>query len=685
MPSVKNQPVLLCIILSLPLLAGCIAPRPALRDSGLSRAAAAGSSASVVGGKDSVGMVGQDKNDRERKAGPGPKALSTAELSQQGKSNEGESKTRVLFADPGARKLVTDKDGNELWQARGDVGKFGGALRLAEFGAGPQTFNAWDAHDNTSHGIALVQFDSLVDYDPWTGKPIPKLAKSFAVSKDGRVVTFVLRKGLKWSDGAPLNADDVVFTFGKIIKDNYGISGARDTLCVGDDYPEVKKVDDLTVAFKFKNPFSPFLYNLNSATVAPKHILDPITRGTKEEFHKFWDINTDPKTLVGSGPFILDRYVIGQRYELKRNPNYSMVDSKGQRLPYLDKMSIEIVPEANTEIMKFLGGEIDLLDVKSVRGQDASMLKQKEKQLNFVLYNLGPDDGTYFLLLNLNGRKNPKTGKYYVDAKKREWFDNKDFRWALSHAINRQSVINNVLKGVGYPLYTVETPASLYFDKDLKPIDYSLDEASALLSKAGFVKKGDILYDSRGNAVEFDLTTNSGNGVRDAVCIMLKEDFKKLGIKVNYQPMEFNTMINRIHQSLDFEAVMMGLTGSRFEPYGGANIWKSDARMHMFDTRQSKDETSAYLKDVRPWEKAIDQALDDAAVTYDEPKRHQLYDRFQQIVYDQQAMIFIYTNVMLTAAKNHVGNYRPTPFGSVYYTPKGSMYNLEEIYLKGEH
>ena len=130
--------------------------------------------------------------------------------------------------------------------------------------------------------------------------------------------------------------------------------------------------------------------------------------------------------MVGSGPFILERYVIGQRYELKRNPYFSMVDARGQRLPYLDRITISIVPEQNTEIMKFLGGELDLLDVKSVRGQDANMLKHKEKSLDFTLYNLGPDDGTYFLLFNISRRKNPKTGKYFVDPVKAAWFN--DFR-----------------------------------------------------------------------------------------------------------------------------------------------------------------------------------------------------------------------------------------------------------------
>jgi peptide/nickel transport system substrate-binding protein len=535
---VRTKSTLIPVLLLVPFLCGCIAPRPSSRDPASGRATTIKLSAGAKG----VNNLADDTT------------------------------AKVLFPNPGPRKLFTDKDGNEFWQGRGNVGKFGGALRLAEFGAGPKTFNTWDASDATSHGIGLIQFESLVDYDPWTGKPIPRLAKSFAVSKDGLTVTFVLRKGLKWSDGFPLNADDVVFTYGKIVKEGYGELSARDTLSVEDSYPEVSKVDDLTVVFKFKKPFAPFLYNLNPVTIAPKHILEAVTKLSKDEFHKFWDINTNPATLVGSGPFILDRYVIGQRYELKRNPYFSMVDSKGQRLPYLDKISVEIVPEQNTEIMKFMGGEVDLLDVKAVRGQDASMLKQKEKQLNFVLYNLGPDDGTVFLLLNMARRKNPKTGKFFVDPIKQEWFNNKDFRWALSHAINRRSVINNVLKGVGYPLYTALTPASLYFDKSIKPIDYSLDEAAKLLAHSGFVKKGGQLYDAKGNAVEFDLTTNSGNGIRDAVCIMLKEDFKKLGVKVNYQPMEFNTMTNRIHQSLDFDAVMMGLTGSRFEPYGGANM-----------------------------------------------------------------------------------------------------------------
>lgn len=591
------------------------------------------------------------------------------------------TKPAFLFPNPGPFKLI-EKDGVEYWQARGELGKYGGSLKLSFFGSGPKTFNGWDASDADSHGIGMLQFDSLVDFDPWTGKAIPKLAKSYKVSADGRTIDFVMRKGLKWSDGHPLTVDDVVFTYATLIGDGFGETSSRDTISTPGDYPNIVKVDEDTVSFRFKKPFSPFLANLNATMVAPKHIIEPITKRPKAEFHNFWNINADPKTFVCSGPMIVDRYIPGQRLEFKRNPNYSFIDKEGRQLPYLDKMIIGIVPDQNTMIIKFLGDEIDLLDVKSVRGIDAALLKQREASGNFTMYNLGPDDGTMFLMFNLCQRKDPKTGKPYVDPIKQAWFNNEKFRWAISHSVDRKRIINNVQKGVGYPLSTNETEAAIYLNKDLKPIEYDPALAAKLLAEAGFVKKGDELFDAKGNRVEFDLITNSGNTGRDACCITIKEELKKLGIKVNYQPIEFNTMTNRVHTSLDWQAIVMGLTGSRFEPYGGANVWKSDGRMHMFDTRLPDKNGLVKAPDARPWEKEIDKLLDTAAGTMDEKTRIDCYNRFQKIAYDQQPFIYIYTNMLLTAAHNRLGNYKPSPYG-IYYTPKGTLHNIEEIYIKG--
>ena len=585
---------------------------------------------------------------------------------------------------PGDYKLVTIKDANnnlqEFWQARGEIGKPGGTLTVSTFGAGAKTFNCWAANDAESGGLASLMYESLFDDDPWTGKVYPRLAKSITISPDKRDFTVTLRKGLKWSDGHPLTADDVVFTFGTLIAKGFGNASMRDTLSVYGEYPTITKVDDLTVRFHTKLPFAPFLSAARVA-IAPKHILEPITKKPFNEFHGFWDVNCDPKSIVVDGPFKLDRYVPGQRIELIPNPEYSMVDKLNRKLPYLNKFVVQIVPDQNTQILKFYGQEIDLLDARSVRGFDAALMKQRERNGNFKMYNLGPDDGTIFMMFNLNTRKNPKTGKYYVNPMKQKWFNNDYFRQAVSHAISRERLVNNILKGVGYQLLTAESSASLYFNKNLKPYSQDLDLSAALLKKGGFNLVDGKLLDADGHRVEFTLNTNAGNSSRDATCVMIQDDLAKLGIKVNYQPIDFNILVDKTSESLDWEAVVMGLTGSRLEPYDGANVWKSDGRLHMFDQRLPGTDGKTIVKDARPWEKEIDECFDQGATTFDPASRHKYFDRYQEIVYDKQPFIYLFSSLDITAMRNKIGNYMPTPLG-LGYPPRGSLHNIEEIYIK---
>ncbi|HEY9787956.1 MAG TPA: ABC transporter substrate-binding protein [Candidatus Obscuribacterales bacterium] len=595
---------------------------------------------------------------------------------------------------PGPFKLVEVKakgqDGAEevveCWQARGKPGEFGGTLTVSTFGSGPKTFNYWAHQDAESAGIGYLMFERFLDLDPWTGETYPRLAKSIKVSADHKEYIITLRKGLKWSDGSPLTADDVVYTFDTIVRRGFGNSSTRDTLSVFGKFPTVRKIDDLTVSFQTSHPFAPFLNCLLNAPIAPKHVLEKITNRPMEEFHSFWDVNCDPSTLVVSGPFKLGRYVPGQRIEMVRNRNYAMVDKLGRRLPYLDKFVVAIVPDQNTQILKFYGNELDVLDIKSVRGFDAALMKQKEESGNFKMYNLGPDDGTVFLMFNMNRRENPKGNKndpkkrYYVDPVKQKWFNDPHFRQAVSHAINRKRIVDNVLRGVGMSLYTSESPASLYFNRNLKPFPQDLNYAAELLARGGFVKKGGKLYDRDGNAVEFTLNTNAGNTARDATCIMIVNDLKKLGMKVNYQPIDFNILVDKTHTSLDWEAIVMGLTGDKVEPYNGANVWKSDGRIHMFDQRLPDSNGRTTVSDARDWEKEIDRNLDLAATTFDEKLRHKYFDRYQQIAYEQQPFIYLYCILDIASARNKLGNYAPTPLG-ITYQPKGSFHNLEELYI----
>ncbi len=567
----------------------------------------------------------------------------------------------------------------EFWQARGEPGEFGGTFTTGTFGQGPKTFNKWQAADVESDGICQLMYEDLLAPDPWTGEFYPKLAKSFSISPDKKEITFVLRKGLKWSDGHPLNADDVVFTFDTIVRKGYGNSSYRDVLSVRGKFPDVIKVDDLTVKFRTTVPFAPILNGLRVA-IAPKHILEKLTKKPVAEFSKFWDVNSDLSTLVVSGPFKVTRYLAAQRVELTRNPNYSMVDRLGRRLPYLDRFNVSIVPDQNTEILKFYGNEIDFLDIRAVRGSDAALMKKREVAGGYKMYNLGPDDGTMFLMFNQNQRKDKK-GKYYVDPIKQQWFDSKNFRQAVSHAINRKRIISNVLRGVGLPLYTAESPASIYFDKSLEPYPQDLAFAADLLSMAGFKKKGEWLYDREGHQVEFTLNTNAGNTTRDGVCVMIVNELKKLGIKANYQPIEFNILIDKVETSLDWQAVVMGLTGDKLEPYNGANIWKSNGRLHMFNQRLPAPDGSIPVNDAHDYETAIDGCFDKGATTFDIAERHKYFDMYQEIAYDKLPFIYLYSTLDITSMKNKVGNYMPTPLG-IWYTPKGSLHNVEEIYIR---
>jgi peptide/nickel transport system substrate-binding protein len=587
--------------------------------------------------------------------------------------------------DPGPFQTmeVKNKDGTitEKMVARGDVGKAGGTLTLSTFGTGPKTFNAWSASDVDSDGFGLMMFERLVQIDAFTGKSQGRLAKSFTVSPDGNVYTFFLRKGIKWSDGHPLTADDVVFTFNDIIGQGFGNSSRRDVLMANGKYPNFEKVDDYTVRVTTPAPFAPLLSGLEQA-IAPKHVFAPIVKKGREAFNSFWDTNTTGDQMVCSGAFKLVRHVPSQRVELERNPNYFMVDRNGTQLPYLDRFVVMIVPDQNTQLLKFLGRELDFLDIRSVRGPDVGKLRPKRKTENFKLYNLGPDDGTNFMVLNMCRRVNPKTHKPYVDPIKQEWFNNVNFRQAISHAMNRQRVVDNVLKGVGMPLYTSESTGCLFFNKSLKAYSQDLDFSAKLLKEAGFVKKPDgNLYDAKGNRVEFTLLTNAGNSTRDGACVTIQNELEKLGMKVNYQPVDFNMLIDKLDQSLDWEAVVMGLTGSRTEPYNGANIWKSNGRLHMFDQRLPNDKGDVLAPDARDWEKRIDALFDQGAVTLDFNKRKKIFDEYQQIIYDQAPFIYTYTILDITAVRNTMKNYKPSPYG-VFYTPMGSLHNVEEIYFE---
>ena len=563
---------------------------------------------------------------------------------------------------PQNQKNITIADVDYL-QSQAGIGIYGGSLVASTIGEGPKTFNPFNTKDNISAMMSEIMYDGLLTTHPVTGQPIPKLAKSFSVNGNDYIIH--LRHGIKWSDGKPITADDVVFTWQNIIFDGFGNTSTRDSIIIDGKLPTVKKIDDYTVEFKTPQPFAPFIRML-STSIAPKHIFEPAVKKGKEYFETFLSTNIDPKILVTSGAFKLKEYVPAQRVVFERNPNYYMINKNNQKLPYLDKLVYLIVGDINNEVLKFEGGELDTI---GLQGANVARFKELEKHSNFKVYNLGPDTGTMFVSFNLNNRKD-KNGKYFVDLKKQRWFQDKNFRQAVDYAIDRKNMVLNIANGLAAPLYTAESLNSIYLNKNLKPYDRNIEKSKDLLKKSGYWwdKKGHLM-DKFGNHVEFNLFTNAGNTEREAIGVMVKQDLEDLGMKINFKPIEFNSLVNKLVNTSDWDIVIMGLTGSPLEPNGGKNVWMSNGTLHMFNQRPA-----GYTKDDRyPWEKELDYLYTQGALATTFEARKKFYDEYQKIVYEENPFVYIYSPLRITAIRTKFKNVFPTSLGGV-------TYNIEEIY-----
>lgn len=575
-----------------------------------------------------------------------------------------------------APALFTTKEinGVEYRQALDEPGEFSGTYYSASIGGGPKTFNAWVSKDGTSSSMAAMITSGLVATDAYTGQVIPDLAKTVTVGDDKMTYTVVLRKGLKWSDDKPLTADDVVFTWNQIYKEGLGNSSSRDNCLVDGQFPVVKKVDPLTITFKTAKPFVPFIRRLGYP-IAPKHVLESVIKD-EAAFNAFWGTQTaseQPASFISSGMWVLENYDSTlQRATFTRNPNFHMIDTNNRQLPYLERYVVNFVNDTNNLALQFEQGKVD---VYSVPGAQLTHVRHLEKPA-FKLYNLGPSDTKTFLFFNLTQRKGDN-GQPVVDPVKSSWFRQTAFRQAVNHAINRDDIVANILKGVGAPAYTAESPASPFMHPDLaKGYPQDLKKAKKLLTDAGFKynDKGRLL-DAKDNAVEFELLTNSGNEQRENIGVSIKEDLDKLGMTVNFKPIEFNVLIGQ-YDTGTWEASIIGLGGgSPLEPHDGANVWKSDGALHMFNQRQPDKNGRINLADRFSWEKEIDTLMEKGAQTFDFEERKKIYHRLQQVVFEQQPFIYLMSPLQIVAVRSRLQNIHPTPL-------TGVSHNLESIWIK---
>jgi peptide/nickel transport system substrate-binding protein len=537
----------------------------------------------------------------------------------------------------------------------------------------PKTFNY--ALSSESPNIFGYTYEGLVSQNPITGKMEPDLAESWQVSDDKSKIIFTMRPGLKWSDGQPLTVDDVVFTYNDIYLNEEIPTDVRDILRIGKDrkLPTVKKIDQRRVEFSVPEPFRPFLQNA-SAAILPAHALKQSIQRKNQDgkplFLSKWGVDTPPDELIVNGPYKLERYDTSQRVIFRRNPYYWRKDGQGKPLPYIEKIVWQIVESTDTSLLQFRSGGLDSV---AVSPDYFSLLKVQEKQGNFKIYNGGPGAGTSFLIFNLNQGK--RNGKPLIDPIKSRWFNSVEFRQAVAYAIDRQTMINNIFRGLGQPQdspISVQSPYYLSPEQGLKTYNYNTEKAKQLLLKAGFKYNSENqLEDAQGNRVRFTLLTNAGNKIREGMGSQIKQNLAKIGIQVDFTPLAWNTFTDKLSNTLDWEASLLGLTGG-LEPNDGANVWSPEGGLHVFNQKPQPGQKPIEGWEVAPWERRIGDLYIQAAQEFDEAKVKAIYAETQQLAQEYLPFIQLVNSYAMAAIRNRFEGIQFSALG-------GAFWNIHEI------
>ncbi|MCU0525929.1 MAG: ABC transporter substrate-binding protein [Elainella sp. Prado103] len=542
----------------------------------------------------------------------------------------------------------------------------------------PKTFNSITSDESSSNEILALMYEGLLNTNGINGELEPGLAESWEVSPDQKRIIYTLREGLKWSDGVPLTVDDVLFTYNEVIFNEKIPSSSADIFRIGEAgvFPTVRKLDDRRIEFATPEPFAPLLRFAGGAFL-PKHALEATIKAVdadgNPQFLSTWGTDADPKTIICSGPYRLKGYQPGERVILERNPYYWQQDAAGTPQPYIDQFVFQLVASDDAALAQFRAGSVD---IEGITPDYFPLVKREEERGRFTIYNGGPALSSQYLSFNLNQAS--RNGKPLVDPIKSRWFNTLEFRQAIAHAIDRPKMINNIYKGLGVPQHSpiyIQSPYYFSPEQGLPTYDYDVQQAKRLLQKAGFKSDAlDRLTDAEGNLVRFTLMTNAGNKIREAMGTQIKQDLAQIGIQVDFQPIAFNTLVGKMSDSLDWEAILLGFTGAGVEPDGGRNVWSPDGRLHMFNQSPSPGQPPIEGRQVADWETKIGRLYIQGGQELNDEKRKRIYAEIQKLAQAQVPMIFLVNPLSLSAVKNRIEGVRYAALG-------GATWNVHELKL----
>jgi len=494
----------------------------------------------------------------------------------------------------------------------------GGELRFC-LRTEPKTFDPLKVEDESSAAVRYLTGGVLVRVNRQTQELEPELAQSWKVSKDGRQITFRLRSGISFSDGTGFSAGDVAYTMQQLM-DPALHSPTGDAFRSGAGNVETKVISPTQISITFPAPVAGLDRLFDQVAILSE-------RSSKKE-------------MAVLGPFMVADYKPGATLLLNRNPNYWKTDEQGRKLPYLDSIRLDIQPNRDVEMLRFKRGELDLIN--ALDSEYFDKLASTSPQL---VHDAGPSLDSEQLWFN-------EVGRAPIPGYKKNWFRSANFRRAISEAINREDLSRIVYHGHAQPAVGPFSPANkFWFNSKLKPQTYSPDAALKTLQADGFRMENGALKDKDGNEVVFSIITNAGSKTRERMAVLIQDDLQKIGVHVNVVTLDFPSLIERMTQSFDYEAILLGLTNVDLDPNGEMNVWLSSSENHQWNPQQKTPETS--------WEAEIDRLMRAQASSTDANKRKEAFDRVQEIVVEQEPFIFLINKNALSAVSTTVHGAAP--------------------------
>ena len=497
-------------------------------------------------------------------------------------------------------------------------GQWGGELRFC-LRSDPKTFNPLLVEDEASETVRYLTGGMLIRVNRLNQELEPELATSWKISQQGRAIAFQLRHGVAFSDGTPFTADDVAYTIRALMDPAlHSPTGDSFRSAPGNVEATVHAPDRITIVFP-----------------APVAGLDRLFDQVA-----ILSSRSPKKEAAVLGPFVLARYTPGTELVLERNSHYWKTEANGRRLPYLDAIHLDIQQNRDIELARFTRGELQLINTI-----DPEMFSRLSKQEPALVHDAGPSLESEMMWFN----QNPAAP---LPSYEKAWFRSKNFRRAISAAINRTDICRVVYYGHAQPAVGPISPANrFWFDAALRPHAFNPKDALARLQQDGFRFENSVLRDREGHAVEFSLVTNSGNKSREHIAAMMQQDLAAIGVKLNIVTLDFRSLIERLSQSFQYEACLLGLTNYDLDPSSQMNVWLSSASNHQWYPNQKTPAT--------PWEAEIDRLMQAQAATVIPAKRKAYFDKVQEIVSDEAPFLYLVTKNSLSAVSPKLRNVQP--------------------------